>query len=184
MRNAILSYGRLRILQNKTRTAITLREALAAGKDTRLPLFTYPHKLRVAVVLVVSVLHLYKTPWLPKIVTLGDFMFLGEGDHSRVSISYRPFVVRKLKYGQEIAHASQGPRPVNMTVLSLAALLIQLIIGKVVDSLDMNGNLDMPSILSKYEAGSRLNGEVITSGRITTHQQCSGASELFWKWQA
>ncbi len=149
---------------NKTRTAITLREVLAAGKDTQLPPFAYPDKLRVAVVLVVSVLHLYKTQWLPKIVTLDDVLFLGEGDHSRVSISYRPFVVRDLKDGQETMQASQGPRPVNMTVLSLAALLIQLIIGKVVDSLDMNGNLDMRSILSKYEAGSRLNGEVMTSG--------------------
>lgn len=53
----------------------------------------------------------------------------------------------------------------NTTVLSLAALLIQLIIGKVVDSLDMKGDMDsMESILSKYDVGSRLNGEVMTSG--------------------
>jgi hypothetical protein len=43
-------------------------------------------------------------------------------------------------------------------------LLIQLIIGKVVDSLDISGSMDMESILANYEAGSRLNGEVLTRG--------------------
>ncbi|KAK3296435.1 uncharacterized protein B0H64DRAFT_170279 [Chaetomium fimeti] len=148
-------------------TAITLREVLSAGKDTTLPPFEYPDKLRIALALVVSVLHLYKTPWLPTIVTLDDVLFLREGNAPQLScIGYRPFVARNLKDGPEAAQAPRGPRPMNITVLSLGALLIQLIVGKVYDSLDMKGNMDMESILSKYEAASRFNGEVMTSGGI------------------
>lgn len=150
---------------SETHGAITLREVLSAGKDTSLPPFAYPDKLRVALALVVSILHLYKTPWLPKIVTLDDVLFLRDANAPPVScIGYRPFVARNLKEHPEAPQAPSGPRPVNITVLSLGALLIQLIIGKVDDSLDMKGNMDMESILSKYEAASRLNSEVMTSG--------------------
>ncbi len=79
--------------------------------------------------------------------------------------AYRPFVVGNLTEQQ--SHPSQppdGPRPVYLIVLSLGALLIQLIIGKVVDSLDISGSMDMESILANYEAGSRLNGEVLARG--------------------
>lgn len=152
-------------------TTVTLRQVLSAGKDSTLPLFAYPDKLKVAVALVVSILHLYKTPWLPRLVTLDDVVFLREDSGSsahRFSGGYRPFIARDLSGPHhELPQGPGGPRPVNTTVLSLAALLIQLIIGKVVDSLDMTGDMDsMEAILSRYEAGSRLNGEVMTSGGI------------------
>jgi hypothetical protein len=155
--------------QPQAQTTVTLRQVLSAGKDSTLPLFAYPDKLKVAVALVVSILHLYKTPWLPRLVTLDDVVFLREDSGSsahKPSGGYRPFIARDLSgHHHEPPQGPRGPRPVNTTVLSLAALLIQLIIGKVVDSLDMKGDMDsMESILSKYEAGSRLNGEVMTSG--------------------
>jgi hypothetical protein len=154
------------------RTVVTLREVIIGGNpDTVLPPFEYPDQLRVAVAVSVSILHLYNTPWLPRVMSLDDVVFLPEKDTTRVSVgasesTYRPFVVQDLKAE---SHPSQsqppkGPRPVNLTVLSLGALLIQLIIGKVVESLDMSDNMDMTSILERCETASRLNGEVLTKG--------------------
>ncbi|KAH6623813.1 hypothetical protein F5144DRAFT_519275, partial [Chaetomium tenue] len=157
------------------RNAVTLREVILGGKpDTVLPPFEYPDKLSVAIAVSVSILHLYSTPWLPKVMSLDDIVFLPENDTTRAFVgasqtTYRPFVVQDLKAE---SHPSQpqppkGPRPVNLTVLSLGALLIQLIIGKVVESLDMSGNMDMTSVLERYEAASRLNGEVLTKGGMS-----------------
>ena len=159
----------------ETHTAVTLREVLSADKGSALPPLAYPDKLRVAVALVVSILHLYKTPWLPKLVTLDDILFLRDAADANASglsgDGYRPFVARHLQDPQQGGPApgpgpAAPPRPVNTTVLSLAALLIQLIIGKVVDALDMRGDMDMASILSKYEAGSRLGDEVVANGGV------------------
>ena len=54
----------------------------------------------------------------------------------------------------------------NLTVISLGVLLIQLIIGRVVEELDISRSTDMESILEKHEAASRLSGEVTTSGGL------------------
>jgi hypothetical protein len=156
------------------RTAVTLRQILTReGSNPSWPPFEYPDKLRVAVALAVSILHLYKTPWLPRIVTLDDVLFLLEEDGTQGPITgghsayhYRPFVVRHLKEQRSHPKPQEGPRPVNLTVLSLGMLLIQLIIGRVVDELDISGSTDMESILAKHEAGSRLSGEVTTSGGL------------------
>jgi hypothetical protein len=156
------------------RTAVTLRQILTReGSNPSWPPFEYPDKLRVAVALAVSILHLYKTPWLPRIVTLDDVLFLLEEDGTQGPITgghsayhYRPFVVRHLKEQRSHPKPQEGPRPVNLTVLSLGMLLIQLIISRVVDELDISGSTDMESILAKHEAGSRLSGEVTTSGGL------------------
>jgi hypothetical protein len=158
------------------RTAVTLRQVLTRqASDPSWPPFEYPDKLRVAVALAVSILHLYKTPWLPRVVTLDDVLFLLEDGWTPSSVTsghsaymYRPFVVRNLKDSERPSHpqSREGPRPVNLTVLSLGVLLIQLIIGRVVDELDISGSADMDSILEKHEAGSRLSGEVTTSGGL------------------
>jgi hypothetical protein len=159
------------------RTAVTLRQVLTRqGSDPPWPPFEYPDKLRVAVALAVSILHLYKTPWLPRVVTLDDVLFLLEDDCTpgpitggRSAHMYRPFVVRNLQDSERRSHPQprEGPRPVNLTVLSLGVLLIQLIIGRVVEELDISGSMpDMESILEKHEAGSRLGGEVTTSGGL------------------
>ena len=152
------------------RSVITLREVLAGQKNAILPPFQYPERLRVAVALAVNVLHLYQTPWLASIVTLDDVRFLHDKDGK---FTYQPFVIKNLKeqHGSPSLDSIGGSRarPVNLTVLSLGALLIQVVTGKIVDSLDMTsgtGTLDMESILTKYEAGSRLNGEVLTCGGI------------------
>ncbi|KAM7214863.1 hypothetical protein V8F06_009771 [Rhypophila decipiens] len=152
------------------RSVITLRDVLTRGEqNSTLPPFEYPDKLRVALILAVSVLHLYKTPWLPKLVTLDDVLFLREKDGKS---TYRPFVSKRLKQSMPLTLQSTAvsfPRPVNLAILGLGALLIQVILGKVIEPLDlMKGvvELDMESVLSKYEAGSRLSGEVLTCGGI------------------
>jgi len=59
---------------------------------------------------------------------------------------------------------SDIPRPVNLAVLSLGALLIQVIIGRGVDTLDMTGIMDMNCITSKHKAGTQLSSEVLENG--------------------
>lgn len=152
------------------RTIITLREVLdGPNGNPGLSPFGYPEKLRVALTLAVSVLHLFKTPWLPNIFSLDDVYFLMEQDGTS---TYHPFLSKRFK--EDVPSVSQlvvssSPRPVNVTVLALGALLIQVMLGKVVETLNMDKgveSLDMDSVLFKYEAGSRLSGEVLTCGGI------------------
>ncbi|KAM7204679.1 hypothetical protein V8F20_003463 [Naviculisporaceae sp. PSN 640] len=152
------------------RTVITLRKVLSGlNGNPGLPPFGYPEKLRLALTLAVSVVHLYKTPWLPRIITLDDVYFLVEKDGKS---KYHPFVSKRLREDVPAvrqATPSSSPRPVNLTVLSLGALLIQVMLGKAVEALDMAReveSLDMDIVLSKYEAGSQLSGEVLTCGGI------------------
>jgi len=153
------------------RSTITLRELLSSRQNTGLPPFGYPDKLRVAEALSISILHLYSTPWLPKIVTLDDILFIrGGGTQSPdTEYSYRPFLTRSLQNEQRCSNPSTLTlsRPVNLTVLSLGALLIQVIIGRVVDDLDMSkAVITMDSILSKHEVGTKFSDEIITNGGI------------------
>lgn len=54
---------------------ITLRELLRDHREGR-PSFDYVQKLKVALAMARCVLHLYKTPWLARVLTLDDFVFL------------------------------------------------------------------------------------------------------------
>ncbi|GAB1315508.1 hypothetical protein MFIFM68171_05718 [Madurella fahalii] len=159
--------------QYESRTAVTLR-TLLSDKNTNLPPFDYQQKLRVALALSANMLHLFSTPWLSRVVTLDDVLFLYEDTitfpgPSKESV-YQPFVIKSLHptttSQRENIGSQDMPRPVNLTALSLAALLIQVIIGRVVDALDMTDNMDMSTVLSKYEAGKRLSSEVLENGGL------------------
>lgn len=152
--------------QADSRTTFTLR-TLLNEKNTTLPPFDYPEKLRVAVALSISMLHLFSTPWLSSVVTLDDVLFFHE-DNSHPEFTYQPFVIKTLHQQQAPQCQPTGTsRPVNLAVLSLGALLIQLIIGRVVEALDMTGEtMDMNAILSKHTAGRLLGGEVLEKGGI------------------
>lgn len=157
--------------QPDSRNTTTLR-ALLSERDTALPPFDYPQKLKVAVALSVSILHLFDTPWLSRVVTLDDVLFFHEGNAQPLSSAtqsvYQPFVMRTLD--GKATTLRQGstihdmPRPVNLAVLSLGAILIQVIIGRVVDALDMTGCMDIKAIYSKQEFGALLSSEVLENG--------------------
>ncbi|KAJ0104411.1 uncharacterized protein J7T55_010875 [Diaporthe amygdali] len=75
-------------------STITLRQILE-GKDKNINNLGYPERLKLALTLSFSVLHLYNTPWLSKIVTLDDIVFfrgedtLGYSDSSDDEQTYR-----------------------------------------------------------------------------------------------
>ncbi|KAH7121853.1 hypothetical protein B0J13DRAFT_628981 [Dactylonectria estremocensis] len=151
---------------------VTLRQVLN-GKEPDLPRFDYPEKLRVALTVCASILHLHSTPWLGRTLTLDDVVFLREDGPSPPNAGslYRPYLIKILRESESSASASQGckalntPRPLNLTMLSLGAMLIQVIIGRTDHELDITAT-DMPSILSKKQAGNRLGDQILESGGI------------------
>jgi len=144
-------------------TTFSLRELLEGKSPLSAP-FGYQEKLKVALALSVSVMHLHNTPWLARTVSLDDVVFLQ--DHgtplSQPYSLYQPFVTKNLteEPATQTKQLSRPPlhtlRPINLTILSLSALLIQVIIGRVVDGLEMTGNLDISAILSKTEAAGHF----------------------------
>jgi hypothetical protein len=145
---------------------VTLRQLLAGEEQSNLS-FDFSQKLKIALAISTSVLHLHKTPWITGPVTLNDFIFLKE-DVNLVSgpgSLDKPFVAKIVT-----KNANHNPptkfRPVNMTVLSLGALLTQVIIGKTNTELDMPdaADMDMNTILAKYEAGTKLSHLVLQNG--------------------
>lgn len=159
----------LRQHEPEFRSTVTLRQVLD-GTETNLPPFGFLEKLKVARALSVSILHLYSTPWLATILTLDDVLFLREDaiQPSSDDSPYRPFLAKNLSRESE----SQGnkvlnlPRPMNPTILSLGALLIQVIIGRAIDTLDMTGTLDHNSLVSKCHAGRQFKGQVRDNGSL------------------
>lgn len=96
---------------------------------------------------------------------------------------YRPFITKPLKRepgqtpvpGLESFNNPQHPWPpgsqnqsntyvANLAILSLGALLIQVIIGKSVNALEMTGQLDADALLSKYTVGTGLLSQIRGSG--------------------
>ncbi|KAK5652641.1 hypothetical protein OQA88_10234 [Cercophora sp. LCS_1] len=153
-----------------SRNIITLR-ALLGEKNATLPPFDYPQKLKVAVALSVSILHLFGTPWISSVVTLDDVLFFHDSAQPpdpNSNCTYQPFVIQELR-AQAASQCNPRtkhciPRPVNLAVLSLGALLIQVIVGRVVGTLDMTENMDMGDIASKHKAGTQLSSEVLENG--------------------
>ncbi|KAJ2988698.1 hypothetical protein NUW58_g960 [Xylaria curta] len=111
-------------------------------------------------------------------MTLDDIVFMVAGgnrtDHPSCPF-YQPFVVKTVPSipapqagtpPTTPASTTQTPyqgRPINLPVLSLGALLLQVIIGRVENGLGMADALDIYSIVSKRERGSQLE-EVLVSG--------------------
>ncbi|CAJ2505510.1 Uu.00g129040.m01.CDS01 [Anthostomella pinea] len=151
------------------RDATTLRQVLV-GSQPGLPPFDYPERIQLAFALSDSILNLYDTPWLAKSVRLDDIVFLFGDDTAAVSkySPYRPFVTKGVlpRASQQPTQQAKSPsslRPMNLTVLSLGALLIQIIIGEAIDELNVADDMDMNSIVSKREAGSRLEDRIMES---------------------
>ncbi|KAK0625883.1 hypothetical protein B0T14DRAFT_599378 [Immersiella caudata] len=157
---------------SESRHVVTLR-TLLNEKNATLPPFDYPQKLKVAIALSVNILHLFNTPWVSNVVTLDDILFFHDGFPQPPSpdqeSTYQPFVIQTLHAkatAKQRRLSYSTPRPVNLAVLSLGALLAQVITGRVIDNLDMTDSMDMNSILSKYDAGAQLSSEVLEKGGI------------------
>lgn len=139
------------------------------GSAETLPPFEYPEKLRLALTLSTSVLHLYSTPWLAKIVTLDDVVFLRD-DPSQVPLysPFRPFVAKAIpeSVNSRPAAFSGTTRPMDLMFLSLGTLLIQIIIGRPIDAINMVGDTNIDSVLGMQAAANEFTGPVMQSGGI------------------
>lgn len=134
--------------------------------------FNYTERLRLALSLSYSVLHLYKTPWLAKTVTPQDIMFLMEQQQpspNAASSLGRPFL-EKTPPSSATASASQVQptqvegRPMDLTILSLGLLLIQIMIGRQIGDLAVAPDMGIKSTLSKKDVASKYIGPVMESG--------------------
>lgn len=125
-------------------------------------------KLRVALAISMNTLYLYKTPWLARILSLDDIVFFQENQTTSVpsarSASTGTFVkVRVETIPSESVHFTESPRASNPILLSLGAMLIQVITGRPEPTLDMTtaSNTDLAFIMEKRKAGLQLRDKVL-----------------------
>lgn len=137
-------------------TSLTLREILesnAKHSAKGYPDLDVHTKLSMAYHISANVLHLHSTPWLSGIVTLDDIVFLV--DKQSTTFKLRPFVTKQLAQKESnkqpddsdsssFADAKETEecfisthRPMDLSSFSFGLLLIQLIIGRVDDAIDM-----------------------------------------------
>ncbi|KAK6950789.1 hypothetical protein Daesc_007314 [Daldinia eschscholtzii] len=151
-------------------TKVTLRQAID-GSQTNLPPFHYPERVRIALALSLSVLHLYDTPWLANVIELDDIVFFQTNSPTLPCnySPYRPFVTKRHTLGgvpriTPKGKSSNTPKLINYNILSLGALLTQLVIGRVVEELVITDDMDISSVVSKREILSQLADSVLENG--------------------
>lgn len=140
----------------------TLREVLRGTSNLQLQLKNlYLEKLRIARVLSASVLHLFRTRWIDAALTLDDVLLLCAKE-TVISPSQTGF---QIFVSSPQSHKLVSlPRPMNVTVLSLGLLLIQVILAREIDTLDMTGTVDMESALSNIKAAKDFAGDMVELG--------------------
>ncbi|KAJ4138433.1 hypothetical protein NW768_002265 [Fusarium equiseti] len=125
------------------------------NEDTR-HLFTYRHRLQLAVFIATSVLHLYKTPFMNDLPTARNIILFQR--HGVVDYS-RAFLKPELSCPAEYSSGVAIPTP---KLLPIGILLIELIKGRSLESLRtpneiLGGNL---SALSDFITAQRLADEI------------------------
>ncbi|CAG7561089.1 unnamed protein product [Fusarium equiseti] len=145
---------------------VTLRHLLMAYNESRQ--YDLLEKLRVALAISMNILYLYKTPWLARILSLDDIVFFQESEKTSVpsarSASTGTFVkVRVETIPSETLPFTKPPRASNPILLSLGAMLIQVITGRPEPTLDMTteSNTDLAFIMEKRKAGLQLRDKVL-----------------------
>ncbi|KAI0425131.1 hypothetical protein F5Y09DRAFT_335209 [Xylaria sp. FL1042] len=162
------------------------RDAIMLPYDTEeqclvnLPPFGFEERLQAALALSVNMLHLDGTPWLVaklgQTMTLDNIILLVANENlgSQPSYSlYQPFIMKSIPKTSILRAATfQTPpsqtssllRPVNLSALSLGALLIQIIVGRADNELEVTDTADIRSLASKRARGSQLEEEVLVNG--------------------
>ncbi|KAI1110087.1 hypothetical protein F5Y14DRAFT_444251 [Nemania sp. NC0429] len=157
---------------------VTLRQAIK-GDVSDLPPFTHEERLRVALALSVGVLHLHGTTWLGQIVTLDNVVFLVNIENAMnqpAHALYQPFLIQGAPnaHAQQASATSTSPttrtfgsgRAIDTALLALAAVLIQIIIGRIDDGLSMTGVMDLISVISRRKRGDELQAQTLLDGGI------------------
>ncbi|EHK23944.1 uncharacterized protein TRIVIDRAFT_67590 [Trichoderma virens Gv29-8] len=142
---------------------LTLREVLD-GEWLKVARFGYWEKLQIALAIAVNTLHLYNTPWVDENLTLDSVIFFlpSSGEDLDTKFLARPFVVKNvLTPHRKQDTLLRAPRPINWAAFWVGALLVQVLIGKIESALDVVGPMDVPTIISKRNAGKQLLDEVL-----------------------
>jgi hypothetical protein len=153
---------------------VTLRQILEEerGSYTQFP---YQERLRVALAISINALHLYTTSWMETALTLDEIIFFRQDVNgyqlaSNSSSLNRPFVVKKLSRTPHIdgehAKAVKVSRPIDLTIFSLGTLLIQVMIGESISSLDIEREMEISTILSKRDTARQYYDRLIESGGL------------------
>ncbi|KAI1856694.1 uncharacterized protein JN550_013688 [Neoarthrinium moseri] len=151
----------------------TLREVLSGFDDIKWEdshPFGYEKRLNLALTLASSVMQTYNTPWLTRVVTLDDIVFFSDTSNEissrETNAPYRPFVTRlvpRISVESQLG-PEKVPQMVNMTVLSLGALLLQIITGGVEASLEITDTADVNHVLTQHQIARQLEAKVIENG--------------------
>lgn len=165
-------------------TTVTLRDILE-GKGKSIAVFGYPERLRLALTLSFGVFHLYSTPWLSRVVTLDEIVFLQGEDHAGHETYYLdpPFLAKQVSgdpqqrtrgapltpaashsASQQQTSPIMAHRPIDFTLLSLGLLLIQIIIGDYSEQLRIEEGMTMDSMLDKQILALKMAGLVLQNG--------------------
>lgn len=161
--------------------ALTLRDMLKSRTES-IANFGYPERLRLALTLSFGVLHLYSTPWLSKVVTLDDIVFL-HGGSTDTSYLDRPFLAKQVpeasrqtqdaaplstSSSHEVSQQRKVPnnthRPIDSTLLAFGLLLIQIIVGDYSEQLRVEDGMTMDRMLEKQTIAFAMAGVVLEKG--------------------
>ncbi|KAF5003299.1 hypothetical protein FDECE_10150 [Fusarium decemcellulare] len=135
---------------------VSLREVLECHDGQ--PFLTYKQRLQLSVFVTTSVLQFYKTPWMPKIPSSQNIFFFQKGSFSDYENSFLVAEERDTSDSeQKTLQVIQTP-----TLLALGVLLIELIQGHTIDSLQTADEMLSTDLrpLSNYTTAQRLLGEI------------------------
>ncbi|KAL7923319.1 hypothetical protein ACQKWADRAFT_290556 [Trichoderma austrokoningii] len=132
---------------------VSLRDGLESRNGQAPP--TYKQRLRLAVLIAKSVLQFYKTPWLAEMPSSRDIFFLQNGNSPDYD---RPFLMATSSKGK--SKAIDDPVIRNPTLLAIGVLLIELLQGQTIQSLQAQEEALGDGLLSLYMAASRCLREI------------------------
>ncbi|KAM0456758.1 hypothetical protein ACHAPV_007048 [Trichoderma viride] len=128
---------------------VSLKDSLES-RNVKVP---YKQRLQLSVLIARNVLQFYKTPWLPDLPSSRDIFFVQSGS----SFDYdRPFLMARSETEAKLKDANDRTIR-NPTLLAIGVLLIELLQGQTIESLQAPEELlggDDP--LSLYTTASRL----------------------------
>lgn len=116
------------------------------GSSERPVFLEFQDQLRLAVIIAVNILHLYSSPWLPKVITLDDILFRVEDEASGSDFPsgfpYRPFIKKSLPVSSSFAIPEtvgfiRECRRRETTVFSFGLILIQILLGRIENGLEI-----------------------------------------------
>ncbi|KAF4470143.1 hypothetical protein FALBO_2942 [Fusarium albosuccineum] len=157
---------------------VPLKDVLRDQSNGTLPPMLYSDKLRLAWVIACSVLQMQETPWIPSCPTHDDFYVVQKGG---VPQYQNGFVLKHLPDrggpGSTSTSTTSSARP---TLLSLGIILIELILGQPLESLQPQ---DTPAsqLSPSYEAANKFLGRVNMLGDLGISAPCNVVSVRYLK---